>query len=105
MSAHLSAGFPALGYTICRRYISTFSAVPRPKAFVDAAVRVFGRLGAGKLLLHAFHTGAERVAPAAALRLRGLQTGFSRIGLVVGRTALRVQATLWVLAFFACPCC
>ena len=80
------------------------SAFPSPKAFVDAAVRVFGRLGAGKLLLHAFHTGAERVAPAAALGLGCFQPRLARIGFVVRSTAFRVQAALGVLAFFALPC-
>ena len=81
--------------------VCVMSALPRPKAFVDAAVRVFGCFGAGELLLHALHPGTERVAPAAALGLRGLQVhalGFGR------GTALRVQAALWVLAFLACPC-
>ena len=80
------------------------SALPRPKALVYTTVRVFGCLGAGQLLLHAFHTGAERVAPAAALGLGCFQPRLARIGLVVGGAALRVQATLGVLAFFALPC-
>ena len=70
------------------------SALPRPKAFVDAAIRIVGCLGAGQLLFHTAHPGAKRVAPAAALGLRGLQTGFPRIGSVVRSTALRVQAAL-----------
>ena len=94
MSAHLSTSFTALGYAVCCRYIPTFSAVPSPKTFVDAAVRVFGSFLAGQLLFHARHPGAKRVAPAAALGLRGLQTGFAGVGFVVGGSALRVQAAL-----------
>ena len=34
-------------------------ALPRPKTFVDTAIRVVSRLCASQLLLHARHPGAE----------------------------------------------
>ncbi len=77
-------------------------AIPSPKAFIDATVRVFGCLFARELFLHARHTGAERVSPAAALGLGRLQVH----ALFFGRcSALGVQATTGILAFFALPCC
>ena len=81
--------------------IISISAIPSPKALVDATVRVFGRLGAGQLLLHAFHTSAERVAAFAAFWLWGLEIH----ALLLGRgAALGVQAAIRVLAFLALPC-
>lgn len=38
---------------------SFMSAVPRTQGFIDTAVRIFSRLGAGELLFHAFHAGTE----------------------------------------------
>ena len=66
------------------------SAIPRSQAFVDPAVRVFGRLLAGEFFLHARHPSTEGVAPAAALWLRGLESRLAGIGFVVGSSSLGV---------------
>ena len=83
---------------------SLISAVPCPQALVNTRVWVFGRLCAGQLLLHAFHTSAERVAAFAALWLWSLQTRFAGVCFVVRGSSLGVQATLLRFAFFPLPC-
>ena len=85
------------------------SAVPRLKALVYTAVRVFGGLGTRVLGLHPRHPCAEGLSPCCVLvglwlGGGGFQSGFSRIGLVVRGSPFGVQAALWVLALFARPC-
>ncbi len=49
------------------------SAFPCPKALVNAGVGIVRGLGAGQLLLHAAHTGAEGVSSRPTLGLRTLE--------------------------------
>ena len=80
---------------------TSISAVPRSQALIDTAVWIAGCLGAGELLFHSTHPCTKRVAPAAALGLRGLQVH----ALFFGRgPSLGVQATTGILAFLALPC-
>ena len=78
------------------------SALPRPKALVDAAVRVVRGLCARQLLLHAAHTSTEAVAAGTTFGLWRLEV--SAGGVVVGLTASGVQAAFRVLTLLALPC-
>ncbi len=49
------------------------SALPRPKALVDAGIRIVCGLAAGQLLLHPAHTGAEGVSSRPTFGLRTLE--------------------------------
>jgi hypothetical protein len=83
--------------------LSSISAVPCPKRFIDPAVGIVGCLGAREFLLHTGHPGAKRVAAGAALRLRGFESRLAGVGGVVRSTALGVKATLFGFAFLASP--
>ena len=71
------------------------SAVPGAQGLVDAGVGVVRSLGAGELLLHPTHAGAEGVTALAALRLRTLEVATR--GLVVGTAAKLTQSPHGVL--------
>jgi len=80
---------------------STPLAVPRPEGLVDSAVRISRSLGAGELLLHALHPGAEGIPARAAFWLGRLEVAASLA--VVGRSPLGVQPAIRVLALFPRP--
>jgi hypothetical protein len=78
--------------------------LPRSEAFIDAAVRVFRSLGTCELLLHALHSGTERITPCAALWLGSLQPRLLWVRCIVGSPAFGVQTALGRLPFLALPC-
>lgn len=71
------------------------SALPSPKALVNAGVRVVCGLAASQLLLHAAHTGAKGVSSRPTLGLRTLQV--TARSAVVRLPPKFAQATRWVL--------
>jgi hypothetical protein len=74
------------------------SAVPRPEALVDAAIRIALGLLAGELLLHASHSGTEALTASGVFL--SLRLGCRRLEvhpLLLGRrTALGIQPALGV---------
>ena len=83
----LGRGFFQTGFFI--------SALPRPEAFAEPAVWIFG--GGWKLLCHPAHPLAKAVPSRATLGLRSLEVAAGRT--VVSRATLRVQAALRVFVF------
>lgn len=73
----------------------SMSALPCPKALVDAGVGIVCSCSAGELALHALHASAERVTAGASLGLRTLQVATRR--LVVGAATQLTQAPHGVL--------
>lgn len=71
------------------------SAVPGPKALIDAGVWVVRGLRAGQLLLHAAHTGAKGVSSRPTFGLRTLQV--TARSAVVRLPPKFAQATRWIL--------